>query len=320
MEIDLANLIQNLKSDEATVLMKLYYNRDSLTNGFNESIFEAETLHSLLDKNLILTSLVAGESIVSLTEDGLNICGSVMFNRITERNLDFKTEVQSLSQRAVSCLVNRVLWKDATATETGFVDELVNTYSLDESLWYERVLLNDKRVSDTLEEFYGVLEDLDFIENNDGQRWCSPEVEGFLKKEYKSNMDLSWAEEDSLKYYYFFFAFAQSQKNLIDFSGGGEDYRSMFFEDSILPLEYWLSSSESKPRSLLASLGISNKRISEFFDEMQDKGVVNQRYYPLSSDSFFSDDDTIFVIQDIKSFMGFITGKFLTPVVDSLLA
>jgi len=320
MEVNLTPLIEALKSDELVVLMKLYHNRDIALNGFNESDFQAETIHSLLDKNLVITSLVAGESIVSLTDEGLDVCGSVMFSRINEKTSDFKAEVQVLPQRAVSCLVNRVLWKDTVATESGFVDKIVNVYSVDESLWYERVLLKDKRLSDVLEEFYGVLEDFDFIRNDNGQRWCSPEVESFLRKEFKNSMALSWAEEDSLKYYYFFFVFAQSQKNLIDFSGGGGEYRSMFFEDSVLPSEYWVSSSMTKPRSFLASLGISNKRIVKFFDEMHSKGVVDKRYYPLSTDSFFTDDDTIFVIKDIKSFMDFITSKFLTPVVDSLIA
>ena len=320
MEVNLTPLIEALKSDELSVLMKLYYNRSNVINGFNESDFQAETIQSLLSKNLVITSLIEGESIVSLTDEGLDICGSVMFSKINDKSPDFKAEIQVLPQRAVSCLVNRVLWKDNAATESGFVDKLVDMYSVDESLWYERVLLKDKRISDVLEEFYGVLEDFDFIRNDNGQRWCSPEVESFLRKEFKNNMALSWAEEDSLKYYYFFYVFAQNQKNLIDFSGGGEGYRSMFFEDSVIPSDYWVSSSMTKPRSFLTSLGISNKRIVKFFNEMHSKGVVDQRYYPLSTDSFFTDDDTIFVIKDIKSFMDFITGKFLTPVVDSLLS
>ena len=187
MEVNLTPLIQALKSDELSVLIKLYYNRDNVINGFNESEFQAEAIHSLLEKNLILTSLIEGESIVSLTDEGLDICGSVMFSRINEKSPDFKAEIQVLPQRVVSYLVNRVLWKDNASTESGFVDKLVNIYSVDESLWYERVLLKDKRISDILEEFYGILEDFDFIKNDNGQRWCSPEVESFLRKEFKNN-------------------------------------------------------------------------------------------------------------------------------------
>ena len=52
---------------------------------------------------------------------------------------------------------------------------------------------------------------------------------------------------------------------------------------------------------------------------MQQNDIVNERYYPLSTPSAFSNDDKIFVITDIKSYMGFITMKFLSPVVNALL-
>jgi len=53
---------------------------------------------------------------------------------------------------------------------------------------------------------------------------------------------------------------------------------------------------------------------------MQEKGFISERYYPFSSFSFFSDEDTIYVIQDIKKYMQFCYSKFLAPVVDSLLS
>ncbi len=319
MEVDLTQLVQNLNTNEINVLLKLYYNKDGIAKGFNESDFEAEILHSLIDKSLILTNLVAGESIVSLTDEGLNVCGSVMFNRVNDKNLDFKTEIQSLPERTIACLVNRVMWRDVISKENGFIDDVTQPYTLDESMWYERVILKDGRIANTLEKFYNILEELDFVQNNDGQRWCSPEVEDFLREEYKDIMDLTWTEEDSLKYYYFFYVYAQDQKNLIDFTGDGEEFRSMFFGEDSMPHDYWFSSNRSDPRMLLSSLGISEKRLIGFLEDMQKKDIVNERYYPLSSLSFFSDNDIIYVIKDIKSYMDFITSKFLTSVVDSLL-
>jgi len=292
MEIDLTQLVQNLNTNEIKVLLKLYYNKDGITKGFNESDFEAEILHGLIDKNLILINLVAGESIVSLTDEGFNVCGSVMFNRVNNKNLDFKTEIQSLPKRAIACLVNRVMWKDTVSKETGAIDKIIEPYSLDQALWYERVLLKDKRIVDTLENLYNILGELDLVQNNDRQRWCSPEVENFLKDEFKNIMDLSWAEEDSLKYYYFFYVYAQDQKNLINFTNA-EEYRSMFFGEDSESSNYWFSSNLSDPRRLLSSLDISGKHVLAFLEEMQKNDIVNERYYPLSSFSFFSEEDII---------------------------
>jgi hypothetical protein len=106
---------------------------------------------------------------------------------------------------------------------------------------------------------------------------------------------------------------------LINFSGDGEEYRSMFFEEGGALPDYWFSSNRSEPRMLLTSLGVSESRIMGFLGEMQSKEIVSERYYPLSSFSFFSDNDKIFVISDIKSYMRFLNDKFLTPIVDSLL-
>lgn len=319
MDIDITRLVHSLDSGEIDALLKLYYNKDGVVKNFKGSDFEEEILQGLIDKNLINASLETDENVVSLTEEGLSVCGSVMFNRINGKKKLYKQKIQVLPERAVASLVNRVMWKDIVGKESGFVDPVTKPYALDESLWYERVLLKDERIGDTLEQFYNVLEELGFIKNIDGQRWCSPEVENFLKDEYKDIMGLSWDEEDSLKYYFFFYVYAQDQRNLINFLGDGEEYRSMFFGEDSTPPDYWFSSNRSDPRMLLSSLGVSESRIMSFLEEMQTKEIVGERYYPLSSFSFFSEDDKIFVIRDIKSYMDYITNKFLTPVVDLLL-
>ena len=320
MEIDITRLIHSLGTGEINVLLELYYNRDGVIKNFKGSDFKEDILQGLIDKNLIDASLGTDENVVSLTEEGLSVCGSVMFNRINENKELFKQKIQVLPERAVASLVNRVMWKDIVTKEDGFVDPVTKPYALDESLWYERVLLKDERIGDALEQFYDVLEEVGFIKNIGGQRWCSPEVENFLKDEYKDIMDLTWPEEDSLKYYFFFYVYAQDQKNLINFSGEGEGYRSMFFGEDSTPPDYWFSSNRSDPRTLLSSLGVSESRIIGFLDEMQTKEIVGERYYPLSSFSFFSDNDKIFVITGIKGYMSYITEKFLTPVVNSLLS
>jgi hypothetical protein len=320
METDITRLVHSLGSKEIDVLLKLYYNRDEVVKSFKGSDFEEDILHSLTDKNLINASIKSDESIISLTEEGLSVCGSVMFNKIDVNKEFFKQKIEILPERAIASLVKRVMWKDIVGKESGLIDQVTKPYALDESMWYERVLLKDERIGATLERFYNVLEDLDFIKNIDGERWCSPEVEIFLKEEYRYIMDLTWAEEDSLKYYFFFCVYAQDQKNLLNFSGDGEEYRSMFFEEDSSPPNYLFSSHQSDPRMLLSSLGVSENRIMCFLEEMQTKEIVSERYYPLSSFSFFSENDKIFVISDIKSYMGYITDKFLKPVVDSLLS
>ena len=320
METDITRLVHGLGSGEINVLLGLYYNRDGVIKNFKKSDLKKETLQSLIDKNLIDTSLESDEKIVSLTEEGLSVCGSVMFNRINENKELFKQKIQFLPGRAVASLVNRVMWKDVVTKEGGFVDPVTKPYALDESLWYERVLLKDKRIRNTLEKFYNVLEELGFIKTVEGEKWCSPEVENFLREEYKNIMGLTWDEEDSLKYFFFFYVYAQDQKNLINFSGDGEEYRSMFFGEDSSPPDYWFSSYRSDPRTLLSSLGVSESRIMSFLAELETKEIVSERHYPLSSFPFFSEDDKIFVISDIKSYMGYITEKFLAPVVNSLLS
>jgi hypothetical protein len=269
---------------------------------------------------LISANIESGESIVGLTDYGISVCGSVMYNRINENSKLFWQRIIELPERVVACFVNRILWKDIVSKENGFIDLITESYTFYENLWYERVLLRDERIGKNLEKFYSILENLGFIENIDGQRWCSSEVEKFLKKEYKKIMDLTWNEEDSLKYYFYFNLYAQDQKNIINFSGDGEQYRSMFYEENINPIDYLYSTNESDSVSLLSSLGLSEKRIIDFFEEMQHNKFVNERYYPLSSSKFFSDDEKIYVIKDIKGYMDYIKSKFLIPVVDSLIS
>ena len=315
MDENTTRLVRSLDVKEINTLLKLYYSKGGLIKNFDS--FEEDILHDLVEKNLIDASVGTGENVVSLTDYGLSVCGSVMNDIITINKEHFRSEVKELPQKAVSCLVNRIIWNNNLEKETGIIDPVTQTYDLDESLWYEKVLLNDKRINDVLERFYSVLEEIGFINNIDGERLCSPEVENFLKEEYKDIMNLTWAEEDSLKYYYFFYVYAQDQKNLINFSGTGEDYRSMFFREDPNTSDFWIPSTRSNPSNLLSSLGLSEKRLTGFLWEMQAKEIVNERYYQPSS-SFFS-DDKIFVINDIESFMSYVTNKFLTPVVDSLL-
>jgi len=319
METNLGGLVQKLEASEIATLLKLYYNKEGLIKGYNESDFNEETLHSLLDKNLIITSLVQGESIVSLTNEGLSVCGSVMFDRIQNKNLEFKTEIQIIPQRTVACLINRVMWNNNVSKETGKIDTITQPYALDESLWYEKVLLNDPRMQKSLEKIYNILEEFDFIKTINGEKWCSPEVENYLQNEYKDIMDLTWAEEDSLKYYYFFYMYASDQKNLIDFAGDREQLRSMFFNEGTITPNFWLSTNKSDPHTFLTSLGLSEKRVIGFLEEMERKEIVTERYYPMSAFSSFGEEDKIFVIRDIKKFMNFIASKFLNPVVNELL-
>ena len=166
---------------------------------------------------------------------------------------------------------------------------------------------------------YMVLESLGFIQRVEGQRWCSPEVESFLQGAYKKVDELSWAEEDSLKYYFFFYVYAQDQRNLINFSGDGESFWSVFFGDESAPSDFWYSATRTYPRSLLSQMGLSEQRILGFLRAMEQQGIVQERFYSMSSFSFFGDDDTIYVIKDIKQYMTFLTRLFLTPVIDSLL-
>jgi hypothetical protein len=313
MEENVSKLIESLDKMEIETLLDIYYNRD----GFD---LVDEKVLDLASKNLVSTKVTGGKNLVSLTDEGLSLCGSVMFQRINERKEIFREKVSDLPKRGVSCIINRIMFRNPMAKESGLINPIDDSYSLDETLWFERVLLKDKRVTVLLDTIYGVLEDVGLAKNINGERWCTPEVESFLKSEFANTMDLSWMEEDALKYHYFFYVYAQYQKNLINFTGSGEEYRSMFLGENATPVDYWFSSNRNDPKNFIANLGLSEQRVIEFLNQMQEKGFVAERYYPLSSFSFFSDEDTIFMIQDIKGYMQFCQNKFLVPVVDLLLS
>ncbi len=319
MDTNISSVINSLESSEINVLLDLYFNKEGISKKFKESNFKKETIQGLIDKHLIDANLGADEDILSLTSEGLSICGSVMFERINEKKEQFFEKIKEFPERAVATLIKRIMWKDDVSKESGLSDQLLDSYSVDKSNWYEKVLLNDETIVNILEKLYNVLDSIGFIKRVDGQSWCSPEVESFLKDGYKDMMDLTWLEEDSLKYYFFFYVYAQGQKNLINFAGEGLEYRSMFFAEDSNSTDYYLKSNLADPRALLSSLGISESRIIGFLKEMEKKEIVSERYYPLSSFAFFSEEDKIFVIKDIKKYMNFIKKKFLKHVVDSLL-
>jgi hypothetical protein len=317
MKIDVTKLISDLDSKEIDVLLKIYYCHEGVFNNSND--FEEGIIRSLTDKNLVSVNIESNENIIDLTNYGLSVCGTVLFNRINEKQNQFKKDISKIPERAVSCFVNRILWKDEGLVEKSYEDSLLKDILSDENLWYERALLHDERIGNALEEFYIILENLNFIENDNGQRWCLPEVEDFLKEEYKKIMNLTWNEEDSLKYYQFLYIYSQEQKNLINFTGSVADYRSRIYSDKIKPINYMTPSTGSDSKIILKYFGLSEKRVTSFLQDMQREGIVSQRYYPLNSSPFFDDDYKIFVINDIRDYMDYIKIHFLKPVVDSLL-
>ena len=320
MEKNITRLIQSLKSDEIEMLLSLYYNQEDITKTLNQDFLSNESVNNFLEKKLINLKVEQGHNNITLSDEGFNICELIINSRLIKYEKDFKKEIKKLPERLIACLVKRVMWKDKISKESGLIEPLTKLYTLDENLWYERVLLKDKRIKQNLEDFYKSLEKLGFVKNIQGQRWCSQIVENFLKSKFKNIMDLSWSEEDSLKYYYFFYVYAQDQKNLINFAGEGEQYRSMFFGDNYTPPEYWYSSNRSDPRTLLSSLGLNEQRVIGFLHDMQGKDIVNERMYPLSSFSFFSDDEKIFIVKDINNYMKYIKERYLSPIVESLLS
>ena len=313
MELTPERLIYQLDPVEIDMLLHLYYQAET-----NEEIFstdsEQEVLHQLVEKNLISTSIEGGKNIITLTDDGLQICGSVMFNRLKEKTPLFHEKMQALPQRAISSFVNRILWKEVSRSKQNIFESQRPEQT--ENIPYEQVLLHDGRLQTMFDHFLTALESLEFVETVDGQKLCSPEVESFLIHEYSNVPDLYWTEEDSLKYYLFFYVYAKGQKNLIDFSGEGEAFYSHFYGEEASP--YFISLQQNDPRNLLSALDIAEARVIAFLQDMVTRGVVSERKYPISTTSYFS-DDRLFVISDIKKYMGFITEKFLTPVVDSLL-
>lgn len=319
MDTNISRLVNSLESNEVKALLNLYYNKDGITNKINLSDFKNETIQGLIDKKLIASNISLDNDNLSLTSDGLSVCGSVMFQKIKENSEIFKEKMKKLPERAIATIIKRIMWKDTTSKESGLADQIIKSYDLEESVWYERVLLNDERIVNVLNVLYNILENVGFVKKINGEDWCSPEVENFLKEEYKNLMDLTWLEEDSLKYYFFYYVYAQGQKNLINFAGEGTEYRSMFFNEDSNTSNYWYKINNTEPRTLLTSLGLSEKRIISFLNEMEKKDIVSERYYPISSFTFLNEEDKIFVIKDIKKYMDFIEKKFLKHVVDSIL-
>ena len=82
MDNDINRIVHILESGEINALLRLYYNRDEEIKGSDD--LKEENLQSLVDKNLIITSLNEDGNIVSLTDFGLSVCGSVIFDRIKE--------------------------------------------------------------------------------------------------------------------------------------------------------------------------------------------------------------------------------------------
>lgn len=311
MEINHTEKIKSLNKDEINTLISLYYD--------NSLVEDEDLLGTLVEKNLVSTQVEQNKNKLFLTELGLNVCGTFMFDRIKQNKEKFEEKIESFSERALSLLVNRIIYHNSVRNENGNISPVNEPYSFDENFWYERVLLKSKKFTDLMDNFYGILEDLSFVKNVNGEIYSSPEIEDFLKNRFKDVMDLTWSEEDSLKYYYFFCIYASDQKNLINFSGEGKIYRSMFFEGEKNTSDFLFSNNNSDPRSLLFNLGLSEKRVISFLEEMKEKDIVTERYYPLSSFTFFNDEDKIFVISDINKYMEFSKNKFLNPVVESIL-
>lgn len=189
MDTDTTKIIYKLGLGEINTLLKLYYIRDGTIKGSKD--LKEETLQSLIDKNMIITSLGENGNTISFTDYGLSVCGSVMFDRIKENRHLFTQKIQEFPERVIACLVNRVMWKDVVSKETGEVDPATKPYTLAESLGYERMLLKDERIIDILERFYSILDEVCFIITDDGIRICVPEVKNFLKERYRNIMDLS---------------------------------------------------------------------------------------------------------------------------------
>ena len=317
MKMDVTDLIHNLDSKEISVLINLYYYHEGVFNDSNK--FEKDIINNLTEKNLVSVNIESNKNILDLTDYGLSVCGTVIFNIINENLNQFREEIKKLPERAVSCFVNRILWKVEGLEEIGLENPFINENLTNKTLWYERVLLHDERFGNTLERFYNILENLNFIKNEDGQRWCLPEVENFLKDEYKKIMNLTWTEEESLKYYQFLYTYSQEQKNLSNFSSAQDEYRSMFFSDRIKTNNRMYSSIGSNSIEILQFFGLNKRRIVGFLEDMQREGIVSYRYYPLSEQPIFNNDYKVFIINNTRDYMDYINIHFLKPVVDSLL-
>ena len=303
------SILQRLEEDDVNVLLQLYYQQERIV----DDIEETESLRRLLDRQLVSTLVPDGVNVI-LTEQGLAICDSIFQSRMERQIETFRERISVLPSRAVACIVNRLLWRKKMFPEFEQYYE-----SAQVEAWFEGVLLSVPEIQQVIGGLYMVLDSLGLAAKVENE-WCCPSgVEVFLRDEYQDVMDLSWAEEDSLKYYYFFYGYARDQRHLIDFSQCNDRYRSMFFGNSSFPSEWWFSSNRLNPHSLLVQLDLSKNRVVSFLRRMQRLGVIEERYYPLSTFSVFTDGDTMFVIKDIGDYMRFITETFLKPVAEALL-
>ncbi len=311
-------IAEQLSQREIEVLLRLYYHGEDVVDTLDGSDEEKMLMQQMTEKKLVQTQMQPEGHVVSLTEQGLSVCGSIMAQKVQQTVPTFQERIKELPRRAVSCLVNRLLVREQPVSSERCVVGYPRLEEMDQLLWYEQVLLLDDRMQKVLNSFYQILDSLDLIKVRNAQWWCAPAVEEFLRAEFAETDDLSWVEEDSLKYYYFFHVYAQDQKHLIDFSGDGSHVRSQFFEEETL-MGQWFIGMPSDPRMLLHSLEISERRIRRFLETMQKQGLVAERYYPMSSFASLQQQDQLFVIQNIKGYVDHISSLFLDPVVKNLL-
>jgi len=286
---------------EVDTLLKLYSNSGGVVKGLSGFSFDDRVLHDLVGKNLISVSLDSDKGVISLTDIGNTICGSVMMNRLTDKADEFRDRVSMMPGRGVGCLVNRVMWHTTSGP------------------WFERVLLMDPRMNRLMKEFIGVVDNLGFSWDMGKDRQFSPEVKQFLHDEFRSVPGLSPVEEESLKNFFFFHVYAQDQRNLIVFDRDGQEFRSMLFEgNDSFSSGRWSPMNRLEPKTLLSELGLDQEHVVGLLFDLQNKGFVTEHRNRFTN-PFFGDEGKIFVIKDSIGYMGFIYERFLSPVVDSLL-
>jgi hypothetical protein len=291
----------SLDAGELDTLLKLYSSGTAVIKGLSGSGFDDKVLHDLIGKNLISISLDSGMGVVSLTDMGASICGSVMMDRVQGKADDFRDRVSMLPGRGVGCLVNRVMWDDSKGP------------------WFERVLLMDPRMQRLMKEFLGVVDSLGLSWDMGKDRWFSPEVKQFLHDEFRSIPGLSPVEEECLKKFFFFHVYAQDQRNLIVFDRDGQEFRSMLFEDNdSFTSGRWNLMNRLDPKTLLSELGLDQEQVLGLLFDMQNMGFVTEHRNRFTN-PFFGDEGQIFVVKDSIGYMGFIYERFLSPVVDSIL-
>ena len=299
MSNNITRLLEGLDEDEIEILLSLYYNKDRTIDS-SENIYSTDILKSLIQKNLISSTVQDEKNTVSLTRQGLSLCSSVMFERVKTNVNDFKADIKDIPQRLVAFFINRLIFNDEKNLEGQIDENLSDPYFFDEPVFYEKLILKNTQIHKVFSDFNKSLARFGLAKDIDGEIWFSPDVEKFLKNQYKDIMSLSWSEEDSLKYFYFFFYYAQGQRNLINFADEGLEYKSMFFENEGFLKDICFSNNNTNPVDLIQKLGLSEQRIIGFLSDMQNKGIVQKRNYPTYDNSFFNDEDKIFVIKDIK--------------------